>query len=326
MRMMAHAVTAAVWGACLPAQSLPLVAVQTIDLGPVSGRIDHLGFEPSTKRLFVSALANNTVEVVDTITAAHVKSLMGFREPQGIAAVPEVGGVAVANGRGTGVDILSATDYGRIRSVRLGDDADNIRYDGETKRLFVGYGRGILAAVNPGDGAVVGRVQLPGHPESFQLERSGPRIFVNVPTANLIAVIDRRAMKTVATWAVTTAKAHYPMALDEDGHRLFIGARQPAMALVFDTDTGREIASFDITGDADDLFFDTVRKRLYVSGGEGFVDVLEQKDATHFGRVARIRTAPGARTSLFVPEQNRFYLAVPRRGGQAAEIRVFDVR
>jgi DNA-binding beta-propeller fold protein YncE len=173
---------------------------------------------------------------------------------------------------------------------------------------------------------VIAEAKLAGHPESFQLERSGSRMFVNVPTAGQIAVVDRAAMKVIATWAVATAKSNFPMALDEANHRLFIGCRRPAKALVFDTTTGKEVASFDIVGDTDDLFWDAGRKRLYVSGGEGYVDVIQDQGGNQFSRVAHIATAAGARTSLFVADQNRLYLAVPHRGNQKPEIRVFEAR
>jgi DNA-binding beta-propeller fold protein YncE len=166
-------------------------------------------------------------------------------------------------------------------------------------------------------------VKLPGHPESFQLEHAGSRIFVNVPTADQIAVVDRASMHVIAAWPVATAKANFPMALDETNHRMFIGCRRPAKVLVYDITSGKEIASFPTVGDTDDLFYDVARKRLYVSGGEGFVDVMQDSGGT-FNRIAHIPTAPGARTSLFVPDQNRLFLAVPHRGNQKAEIRVFE--
>src|SRR5262249_7105960 len=160
------------------------------------------------------------------------------------------------------------------RVVRLGDDSDNVRYDIAAKRLFVGYGSGALAAISPADGRVLGETKLAGHPESFQLERTGSRVFVNVPTAGHTAVADRSGTKVVATWSVVTAKSNFPMALDEANHRLFIGCRRPAKVLVFDTTTGKESSSFEIVGDTDDLFYDAARTRLYVSGGEGFIDVF----------------------------------------------------
>ena len=304
----------------------PLTLVGAIDLPRVEGRIDHLAVDLAAQRLYVAALGNNTVEVLDVKSNTHVKSLPGFREPQGIAVVPDGKLVAVANGQGEGVQFLDAADFHPVRAVRLGDDSDNVRYDAAAHRVFVGFGAGALASVTPGDGKLLGEAKLAGHPESFQLERAGSRVFVNVPDANQIVVVDRSAMKVAATWPVVTAKANFPMALDEANHHVFIGCRRPAKVLVYDTTTGKESGSFDIVGDTDDLFFDAARKRLYVSGGEGFVDVLQEQEAGRFSRVAHIATAAGARTSLFVPEQSRLYLAVPHRGTQKAEIRIYEAR
>lgn len=304
----------------------PLRLVRSIELPRVEGRIDHMAYDRAAHRLLVAALGNNTVEAVDVESGSHLRSLRGFREPQGIAVVPDGSLVAVANGQGEGVQLLNARDYTPGRMVSLGDDSDNVRYDPAARRLYVGYGAGALAAIDPGSGKVLGEAKLAGHPESFQLERSGSRIFVNVPTAGHIAVVDRTAMKVVAAWPVVGAKSNFPMALDEASHRVFAGCRRPAKVLEYDSRTGKEIGSFDIVGDTDDLFFDSARKRLYVSGGEGYLDVLEQQDAGRFQRVAHLPTAAGARTSLYVPEQNRLYLAVPHRGSQRAEIRVFEAQ
>jgi len=309
----------------LPADE-PLSLMGSIELPRVDGRIDHLAFDSASQRLFVAALGNNTVEVLDVKAGTHIKSLPGFREPQGIAVAPDARLVAVANGQGEGVQLLSADDYRPGASVRLGDDSDNVRYDAAAKRLYVGFGSGALASFSPADGKVLANVKLAGHPESFQLERTGSRIFVNVPTADQITVVERGSMKIAATLPVAGAKANYPMALDETNHRLFIGCRRPAKVLIFDTAAGREQGSFDIVGDTDDLFYDAARKRLYISGGEGFIDVFQNGDANRFTRIAHIATATGARTSLFVPELNRLFLAVPRRGNQRAEVRIFDAR
>src|SRR5437867_1350399 len=304
----------------------PLALARTIDLPRVEGRIDHLAFDGATGRLYVAALGNNTVEVLDVRAGAHVKSVPGFREPQGIAVVPDAKLIAVANGQGEGLQLLNADDYRPDRMVQLGDDSDNVRYDASAKRVYVGFGSGALAAVSPTDGKVISQVKLAGHPESFQLERSGSRIFVNVPTADHIAVVDRGAMKVIATWPLVSAKSNFPMALDEANHRLFVGCRRPAKLLVYDTTNGKEITSVDIVGDTDDLFYDAARKRLYISGGDGYIDVFQNQDDNRLARVAHLSTAAGARTSLFVPDQGRLYLAVPHRGSQKAEIRVYEAR
>jgi DNA-binding beta-propeller fold protein YncE len=302
----------------------PLRMAASVELPHVDGRIDHLAFDASSQRLLVAALGNNTVEVVDVKANTHVRSVPGFREPQGIAVAADAKLVAIANGQGEGLDLLNAETYARTAAVRLGDDSDNVRYDAAARRLYVGFGGGALAAIDPQKATALGEVSLPGHPESFQLERSGPRVFVNVPTAAQIVVVDRTSLKIVTTWPVTSARANFPMALDEANHRLFVGCRRPARLLVFDTANGKEIASADIVGDTDDLFYDPARKRVYVSGGEGYVDVLDAQDVSKLTRTARVSTAPGARTSLFVPELSRLFVAVPHRGAQKAEIRVYE--
>ena len=304
----------------------PLMFVKAIGLPRVDGRIDHLAFDAAAGRLYVAALGNDTVEVIDVHAGQHLRSLRGFHEPQGIAVAREAKQVVVANGQGDGLQLLSADDFELKATVRLGDDSDNVRYDATAKRIYVGYGGGAIAAIDPTNGQLLGRAAVAGHPESFQLERSGHRIFVNVPTAQQIVVIDRTLMKVTATWAVTTAAANFPMALDEASHRLFVGCRRPAKVLVFDTNTGRQVTSFDIVGDTDDLFWDATRSRLYVSGGEGYLDAIQDQGGNRFLRTAHMATAAGARTSLFVAEASRLYLAVPHRGSQKAEVRVFEAR
>jgi YVTN family beta-propeller protein len=302
----------------------PLRPSGAIELPRVEGRIDHLALDAVNQRLFVAGLGNNTVEVVDVKTRAHLKSLPGFREPQGIAVATDAQVIGVANGDGDGIHLLDAGDFHLLRSVSLGDDSDNMRYESDARLLYVGYGSGALAAVRPNDGSVVGTVKLDGHPESFQLEKGGSRIFVNVPTANQIAVIDRRAMTVIATWPVRAAKANFPMALDEANHRVFIGCRRPAKVLVIDTGTGQQAGSANIVGDTDDLFYDATQQRLYVSGGDGFLDVVQAPITGGFTRIAHVHTAPGARTSLFVASQHRIYLAVPHRDSQRAEVRIYE--
>jgi len=326
MRVMLSVALSALVTVQVPATDGPLALVSSIELPHVEGRIDHLAFDVARQRLFVAALGNNTIEVVDARAGKHIRSLPGFREPQGIAVALDGQLIAVANGQGDGVQFLNGDDFRMTQAVRLGDDSDNVRYDAGAKRVYVGYGAGALAAISPAEAKVLGAAKLAGHPESFQLERRGPRIFVNVPTAGQIAVVDRTSMKLEATWAVGSARANFPMSLDEANHRLFVGCRRPAKVLVYDTASGTETASFEIVGDTDDLFYDAGRKRLYVTGGEGFIDVFQNQDANHFSRIARLPTAPGARTSLFVSELNRLYLAVPHRGNQRAEIRVFEAR
>ena len=325
MRLTALVSAALIGLALAQSRSEPLVLVGTVELPEIEGRIDHLAFDPERSHLFVAALGNNSVEVIDTRLDKHLKHLPGFEEPQGIAFLADAQAVAIANGQGPGAQMIDAVGFNPMRAIRLGDDSDNVRYDAAAQRLYVGYGRGALAAVDPATGRVIARVPLAGHPESFQLESHGARIYVNVPSAGHIAVVDRTTMRVAATWPVTTAHANYPMALDEDGKRLFAGCRRPAVVLVYDTSSGKQVSSFPIVGDTDDLFFDAARKRLYVTGGDGFVDVFST-DSAKYEHLAHIATAAGARTSLFVTQQSRLYVAIPHRGGQRAGVQVFEAR
>ena len=297
--------------------------VQTIPLPGVEGRIDHFGFDPSGKRLFVAALGNDTVEVVDLEKGKVVAQIKGLRAPQGIAVAPDVNRLAVANDKDGSVRFFDAKSFAHLYTVDLKDDADNVRYDAGTQRFWIGYGDGGLASVDAQTGKMLADVKLEAHPESFQLESKGKRIFVNVTGARHVAVIDRDDAEIIAKWSVKEAEANFPMALDEVNHRLFIGCRKPAKLLVLDTETGKTVSLLDIVGDTDDLFYDAANKLVYVSGGEGRVTIINQLNADSYTVVSQVSTAPGARTSFFVPESGLLYVAVPHRGSQAAELRVF---
>jgi DNA-binding beta-propeller fold protein YncE len=302
----------------------PLKAAGVISMPAVEGRIDHLAVDASGQRLFVAALGNNTVEVIDIGGMRPLKSIAGLHEPQGICFLPDRNRVVVANGGDGSTVFYDAATLAVVHTAKTGGDADNVRYDPKTGRVYVGYGNGALAAFDP-DGKPLGDVKLAAHPESFQLENSGRRIFVNVPSANHVAVVDRDRQTVTTTWPVTAAGANYPMGLDETNRRLFLGCRRPAKLLVYDTGSGKLVTAVDVAGDTDDLFYDSAKKRVYVIGGEGFITVLEQVDADHYRPIQKIPTSAGARTGLFVAELGKLFLAVPHRGAQRAEIRVYEV-
>jgi DNA-binding beta-propeller fold protein YncE len=307
-------------------ESPSLRLVQTIPLPNVEGRIDHLAVDLKGQRLFIAALGNNTVEVLDLRAGKRTQSISGLHEPQGVSFIPEFNKLFVANGKSGACDVFDGSSLKRIKSIKFSDDADNIRYDAANRRVYVGYGSGALAIMDVATGERIGESKLKGHPESFQLEKSGPRIFVNIPTAQQIAVVDREKRAVIAGWPTGDATANYPMALDETHHRLFVGFRKPAKLFVFDTESGKVVANMDSAGDADDIFYDSSRRRVYISGGEGFLSIFQQDDADHYKPMTKIPTAMGARTALFVPELSRFYLAVPHRGTQRAEVRVYEAQ
>ena len=302
-----------------------LDAAGTIALPSVKGRIDHFGVDAARGRVFVAALGNDSVEVVDVRAGRRERSLPGFGEPQGILYVPGADRVFVANGRADRVDVLDGASLARVKSIADMSDADNVRYDAGANRVWVGYGRGALRALDPATGGTLAEIKLPGHPESFQLEARGSRIFVNVPTAGQVVVVDRAKGAVTARWRVP-AQANFPMALDEAGKRLFVGARRPAVLLVYDTGSGKPVARIPIGDDTDDLYFDAARKRVYVICGGGRVDVLKQDAPDRYTPEGSVRTAPRARTGLFVADESTLYVAAPASGGAPAKLLAYRVR
>ena len=304
-------------------QSAPLELVATIPLPGVSGRIDHLAYDAARQHLFVAALGNNTVEVLDTAKGQHLRSLPGFHEPQGVAAVADRNAIAVANGDTGTLQLIDATTFQTRWTVNIGGDADNVRYDAAARRIYVAAVGGLFA-VDPATGGSLARVAIDGHPESFQLETAGTRVYANLPglLSSQIVAGDRQSVTAAAVWPAGCG-GNYPMALDESTSRLFVGCRRPARLEAIDTRTGKVTAATEVVGDTDDLFYDTVRRRVYVIGGEGFVDVVERQ-GDELRRAHRIPTRSGARTGLWVASLNRLYVAVPARGGDGAEVRVFQ--
>jgi DNA-binding beta-propeller fold protein YncE len=292
-----------------------------IPLGDVSGRIDHLAIDLSRRRLFVAELGNDTLGVIDLNEQKVQHVVTGLREPQGVGYVPSSDTLFVTNAGDGSVLLFRGADYQAAGRIELGDDADNIRVDTASNRVFVGHGSGALAVIDPATNGKIAEIQLQAHPESFQLARSARRIFVNVPKAREIAVLDRFSSKQIASWAIENG-SNFPMALDEDSGRVLVAFRNPAQLGVFSMRDGSPVATVDSCGDADDLFVDAKRQRVYLSCGDGYLDVFEtQGDA--YRRAAHVPTISGARTSLFVPEVDRLFVAGRANPGEPAAVWVF---
>ena len=328
MKHLALAIVIALAGNCLAAaesNGAELQLKQTIPLPGVEGRIDHLDFDAANERLFVCALGNNTAEVLDLRKSERVHTITGLGSPQGLVYIPELNRLFIANDKGGILKIYDAKSFQSVGELNFKDDADNVRYDDASKRIYIGFGSGGIAIVNAPEGKQIGSIELSAHPEAFELEKNGKRIFVNVPNSRQVAVIDRDEGKVVATWKTDLAFGNFPMAFDEANHRLFIGCRMPSKLVVLDADSGDIVAKIDISGDPDDVFYDSKRHRIYAICGAGKIDIIEQADPSNYKAVTKIDTADGARTGLFVPERDTLFVAVPDRGSQHAEIRAYRV-
>ncbi|MFL6449089.1 MAG: YncE family protein [Bryobacteraceae bacterium] len=302
----------------------PLRLRKTIPLPDVQGRIDHMSLDVGKGRLFVAALGNNTIEVIDLNEGKRIHTISNLREPQGVLYLPDSNRRYVANRDDGTLRLFDGLSYAPIKCIKLGNDADNLRFDAEKKQVYVGYGDGALAIMSE-EGMKLAAITLDGHPESFQLEKNGKRIFVNVPRSRKVAVTDQTTSSIVSTWGTDGAFSNYPMALDEADQRLFIVCRLPARLVVLDTITGKPVGKLPAVGDSDDIFYDQARKRVYAIGGEGAVSVFQQDDPDHYREIAKITTVKGARTGFFSPDRGELFVAVRRADSGPAEIRVYAV-
>lgn len=299
----------------------PLALEARIPLGDIAGRIDHLAFDAKRQRLYVAELGNNSLGIVDLAAGKLLQTVTGFSEPQGIGYEPATDSVVVANGGDGTVRMLRGDDLTPIARIEIGEDADNVRIDAVRRRVLVGYGNGGLAAIDPITRGKVADFPLNGHPESFQFDEAGNRVFVNVPRRAEIAVID---LATGAGRSLPSGglRSNYPMAVDPDTHRVLTVFRSPPLLMALTTGDGNVVGKIDTCGDADDVFVDRKRRRIYVVCGVGAVDVIEPR-GEGYRRLAQLPTIPSARTALFVPELDRLYVAVANTGASPASIWVF---
>ena len=309
----------------------PLVLTEAIPLENAKGRFDH--FAMGGGKLFVAALGSNAVEVINIGGRTLERTITGVPYAQGIAFSPETNKLFVASGQGK-VYIFDGKSFEQIATVDFQGGADNMRYDAATKRVYVGCGDDEkTGAIGMIDATTSQRLEeeykLGGEPESFQLEKAGPNIYVNVPDLKQVVVVNRDT-KAITHWPLEGMESNFPMALDEADHRLFIGLHVPPRLAVIDTNSGHTVAVLPSVQDTDDLYFDAARKRVYMPGGQGFIYAFQMTDPDHYKLLSKIPTAIGARTAGYYGKQgkgfDRFYLAVPARGSQSAEVRIYTVQ
>jgi len=306
-------------------QAGPLVISQTIAEPNVQGGFNHMSVDAERQRLFVSAPTNKTLEVIDLLSGTPLPSIEG-EKPAAALYAPEFDQLYVT--RGQGVSIYDGKSLKLFATIDLQTSLDELHYDPRAKELYVGCmgpNKTGIAVIQIPEGKLLAKIALPGKLQGFAVELKGDRIFANLPEQRHIAVVDLRRRIALEPWPLQNLQGIAPIALDEVRHRLFVGVRHPAELAVLDTDSGKQIAAIGINGDTDDLFYDSGNRRLYISCGEGFVDIIQQDDANHYHSLAQIATTPGARTSGFSAQLNKFFLGVPKRADQPAEIEVFKV-
>jgi DNA-binding beta-propeller fold protein YncE len=301
-----------------------LTLQKEIALPNVKGRIDHIDINLKDQIVYLAALGNNTLEVVDLKSGKVTGNITGLDEPQGVAYIQKHQELLVANG-GTGeCGFYNALTLKKTGSLKLADDADDVRYDAAEDKIYVGYGSGGIAIINAVNHKLIGNITLPAHPESFQLDTKANKLWVNLPGSGMVGVADLLQLKLIAKWSKLLPRANFPMAYDEMQHRIVVGYRVPAKVVIYDSETGKEIFSAPMVGDADDLYWDVKNKSIYISGGGGAVDIFKQTNDTTYKQIAHIKTRDGARTSLLVPELRLFLIAARASGDKKATLLVYQ--
>lgn len=305
-----------------PPPTTPLLTLErTVPLPRVKGGFDLMALDVAGQRLFVAAEDNHTVEVIDVRAGRALASLPGFDEPKWVVYRPEGKRLFVSTGDGR-VTELDGTTCQRVRSYAFREACNNLRFDSTAQQLVVGVGKsfGALGLIDVAHNVKAGEIPLAGYAKQFELD--GPLIYVNEPALNQVEVIDRRTRKSLATWPVASSTQNIPMALDRTHHRLFV-ACAPGRLVVFSTPGGKQIASLPIAADADGVYYDEKRARLYVSCGAGSVAVVQQQGPDGYRVLQTLPTVKGAGTSLFSPALDLFFLATPQADSRAAALRFY---
>jgi DNA-binding beta-propeller fold protein YncE len=320
--------------ACCAQTDPPLRLVQTITMPGVKGRLDHMDVDTQHQRLYVAALENGSLEVVDLRSGKWMRSVPGFKKPQGVCYVPELKKLFVASGDDGMLRVFHSETLKLQDSIHLDAGANRIAYDSKSKHLYVGYGGkdagkdyGQVAIIDARSDKKISDVQVAAHPAELLLEKSGRTLFVFISTLSSIQVMDTTTNRVVATWPVTNQRPG-DAAFDEATHRLIVGTRTPPEMVVIDSENGNRIASLPTGEGMDGVYFDKSHHRVYVSGGRGvdvgFVYAYRQLDANHYDLAGKIPTRPGAGTSFWSAELNRYFVAAPATSSEDAAILVYE--
>jgi DNA-binding beta-propeller fold protein YncE len=313
----------------------PLVLLQSIPMPALhDGDFDHFAVDLASHRLFLTAEKNAAVEVFDLQTNKLIHTITDIDEAHSMVYRADLKKLYVVDGGAAELKIYQGDTYKRLGGIKLEDDADSMAYDPSTKYMYVvNGGKGahmafcLISILDTTTDTKLADIKIDSDSvEALALEKSGPRMFVNITGKDAVGVIDREKRSLIATWPIGQESKHnVAMSFDEAAHRLFISANNPEKFIVLNSDTGAIVASLPCGHLVDDIAYDAKSKRIYVSGSD-FIDVFQQKDADHYEQVGHVPTAFRAKTAILVPQLNRYYVAVPRHEDKIAEVRVFEVQ
>ena len=317
------------------AQGSSVKLIKSVDLPGYTGDFDHFAVDYDRNRLLLAAEDHGTLEIFDLNNLNHLNSIAGFGNPHSILVRKGTPTVFITDSEKQGPTIRSADTYAKKQSVTLTPGSDTAKYDASSNILYVVTGgkdvdmkTANLEAVNPDTGAKLGSITFSdNHVEAMAFVDGDPRLFINLAQTNKIAVVDRKAMKVLATWPVPPAKQNAMVAFDPSQHRLYVVCRDPGMVVVMNSDTGAVVATQPAPLRADEVQYDATAHRLYVPGGEGYMGIYDTSDPDHLKLLEKVTTAPGAKTGLLLPASHRLFLAVsPGETKSMAKVLTYEVK
>ncbi len=304
----------------------PLRLIKTIFLPGYVGDFEHFAADIKGNRLFLIAEDHKTVEVLDIRTGRRIHTITDFGQPHAIEYLAGPNSLIVTEGdaESGAVNLVSGRNYKILDKIKLPTDVDGGVYNPVNKYYYVesgGQGQDakthLLSIIDTHSFKRIGDITLPGtKSEAMAIDHAGAKLYVNLRGPDEIGVVDLATRQLIARWPIPEAKNENALVLDEPNHRLFSASHAPPKLFVFDTDTGKVIASLPCAENSDDMAYDPVRKRIYITG-DGSTSVIAQQDADHYVSVAELTTGYRAKTSIFVPELNRLFMAVSSRGKRA---------
>lgn len=308
--------------------------VKELPLPGYTGDFDHIAVDRDRGRVLVAAEDHATVEVYDLKTLNHLKTISGFGAPHAFLVRPGAKTVIITDSGKQMSTIRNADTLAPEKKIVLTEGADSAKYDKANNVFYVVTGgkdvdmkTANLDAINPDTGAKIGEITFPdNHVEAFDIDPTSNKLYINLTQTNKLAVVDRKAMKVLATWPVPQAKQNAMVALDPQQHRLYVVCRDPGKVVVLDSNDGHLIGTEVAPLRADDVMYDASSHRLLVPGGEGWMGIYDTSDPNHLKLVEKVQTAPGAKTGLLLPDQHRLFLAAsPGESKALAKILVYDI-
>lgn len=316
-------------------EKAPLKLVETIPLpGLKDGDFDHFAPDVEGHRLFLTGEENEKVLVLDANTNKLIHTMEDIKAPHAILFRKDLKKLFIVEGDASAVKVYDSDTYKLVGEIKVTIDADSIAFDPATNYLYVVNGGreahtpySLISVIDTNSSKKLRDIEInSNHVEAIVLEKSGPRMFINITGQNAVGVLDRNKSELSTTWPLPAGDMqNVAMALDEVNHRLFTITRKPGKLIVLNSDNGKVIADLPAVSFVDDMSYDAQHKRIYLAGDQ-FVDVFEQKDSDHYALLAKIPGSFRAKTGILVPEWNRYYLAVPHHEKKDAEVRVFDVQ